>query len=438
MNRAYIRELKRLAVILCLLVMPAIVLAADVRYGYPITGDYEATILGTPPTLKPAPPDRISVRRLVLDVMPGLRKPDVFFYDEGLRCTLAYQDRKAPLVFLIAGTGAGDQSRKAMAIMEALYAAGFHVILLPSPTHPNFIISASQSHIPGDLLEDSADLYRVMEAAWYKVKDDIEVTEFHLGGYSLGGTHAAFVARLDEERRAFNFRRVVMVNPAVNLYNSVTSIEGLLDPIPGGPRRIGAYFNRMMAKFTEFYRKGDFVDINDEFLYAVFKSGLFSHDESGALIGLSFRISLAGMIFSSDVMTNGGYIVPKNRVLTSGDSLHDYLLVSIHLSFINYFDEYFYPYFRNKRPGLTREALIDSLGLRAIEGYLRSSPKFGVVTNQDDFILAAGELDYLQSLFGDRARIYPRGGHLGNLEYRDNMSALVGFFQTGDWGGMTP
>jgi len=47
MNRAYIRELKRLAVILCLLVMPAIVSAADVRYGYPVTGDYEATILGT-------------------------------------------------------------------------------------------------------------------------------------------------------------------------------------------------------------------------------------------------------------------------------------------------------------------------------------------------------------------------------------------------------
>ena len=438
MNKGCIQEMKRLAAILCVVLIPAIAWTAEEPYGYPITGNYEATILGTPPVLKIAPPDRIAMRRLVLDVLPGLRKPDVFFYDEGLRCTLAYQGKKAPLIFLIAGTGAGDQSQKALAMMKALYSAGFHVISLPSPTHPNFVISASQSHIPGDLIEDAADLYRVMEAVWGKVKDDIDVTEFHLGGYSLGGTHAAFVARLDEERRVFNFRRVLMVNPAVNLYTSVTRIEGLLDTIPGGHRRIGAYFNRMMAKFTEFYRKGDFVDINDEFLYAVFKSGLFSRDESGALIGLSFRISLAGMIFSSDVMTNGGYIVPKNRVLTSGDSLHDYLLVSIHLSFINYFDEYFYPYFRNKRPGLTRAALIDSLGLRAIEGYLRSSPKFGVVTNGDDFILAPGEIDYLQRLFGDRARIYPRGGHLGNLEYRDNMAALVGFFQSGGWGGTTP
>jgi hypothetical protein len=185
----------------------------------------------------------------------------------------------------------------------------------------------------------------------------------------------------------------------------------------------------MLAKFTEFYRKGDFIDINDEFLYAVYKSKLFSHDESGGLIGLSFRISLAGMIFSSDVMTNGGYVVPKNRVLTATDPLGDYFLVCIHLSFTDYFDEYFYPYFQKTRPGLTREALIDSLGLKSIEGYLKSSPKFGVITNDDDFILAPGERDYLRRLFGERTKVYPRGGHLGNLEYRDNMADFVGFFK---------
>jgi hypothetical protein len=167
-----------------------------------------------------------------------------------------------------------------------------------------------------------------MENAWSKIKGDIEVSDFYLSGYSLGGTHAAFVAKLDEERKHFNFRKVIMVNPAVNLYNSITRIEGLLDKIPGGPRKIGTYSNRMMAKLTEFYRKGDFIDINNEFLYAVFKSKLFSHDEDGGLIGLSFRFSLAGMIFSSDVMTNSGYVVPKNRILTAIDPLGDYFLVS--------------------------------------------------------------------------------------------------------------
>lgn len=419
----------RLAVILCLVLLSASARAADGGYGYPIPDTYEATILGTPNSLKPPPPARILVKRLVLDVFPDLKKPDIFFYDEGLRCTLAYQDKKAPLVFLIAGTGAGDRSQKALAMMKELYKAGFHVVTLPSPTHPNFIISASHSHVPGDLAEDAENLYRVMENAWDKVKGDIEVSDFYLCGYSLGGTQAAFVAKLDEERKRFNFRKVLMVNPAVSLYNSVTRIEGLLDKIPGGPRKIGAYFNKMLIKFTEFYRKGNFVEINEEFLYAVFKSKLFSHDESGGLIGLSFRISLAGMIFSSDVMTNGGYVVPKNRALTATDPLGDYFLVCIHLSFINYFDEYFYPYFRKKHPGLTREAFIDSLGLKSLEGYLKSSSKFGVITNADDFILAPGELDYLRRLFGQRTKVYPRGGHLGNLEYRDNMANFIGFFK---------
>jgi predicted alpha/beta-fold hydrolase len=433
------KHLIKFAVLLSLIILPPIVCHAQGDgYGYPIRDNYDATILGTPASLKYVAPEWIATKRVVLDVIPTLRRPDVFFYDKGLCCTVAHHDGKAPLVFLIAGTGAGDRSQKALAMMKGLYQAGFHVISLPSPTHLNFIISASQSHIPGDLAEDAADLYRAMKTVWDKVKVDIEVSEFYLTGYSLGGTQAAFVARLDDEQRLFDFRRVLMVNPAVNLYNSVTRIESLLDTIPGGARKIDAYFNRMMDKFTEFYRRGDFVDIDDEFLYAVFKSGLFSRDESGALIGLSFRISLSGMIFSSDVMTNSGYVVPKNRVLTAGDSLHDYLRVCIHLSFLNYFDEYFFPHMRNKRPDLTREMLIDSLGLGSIEGYLRASSKFGVITNEDDFILAPGEIEYLQSLFGDRTKIYPRGGHVGNLEYRDNMAALVEFFLPKGWGGTAP
>jgi hypothetical protein len=188
----------------------------------------------------------------------------------------------------------------------------------------------------------------------------------------------------------------------------------------------------MLDKFTEFYREGDFIDINDNFLFAVYRAKLVSREEAGGIIGLSFRIYFAGMIFSSDVMTNGGYVVPKNRVLTNTDSLSEYFWVSTHLSFLDYFNEYFYPYFQKKRPGLTREAFINAQSLKSIEGYLKTSPKFGVITNEDDFILAPGELDYLRQLFGERAKVYSRGGHMGNSEYRENLSYMkdvIGFFK---------
>jgi len=419
----------RLLLITCLVLLPALCRAADDGYGYPLPGSYGATILGTPANLKPELPKEINAKRLVLDVIPGMTKPEIFYYNEGVRCTFAYQDKKAPLVFLIAGTGSGDQSPKLMTLMKAYYQAGFHVVTLPSPTHPNFVVAASHTHVPGDLTEDAADLHWVMENVWNKIKKDIEVSGFYLGGYSLGGTQAAFVAKLDEERKTFNFRKVLMINPAVNLYDSVTRIEATLDKIPGGKTKVVKFTNSLLDRFTEFYRQGEFVSFNENFLYALAMSKVFTQDDAGGIIGVSFRIASSGMIFASDVMTNGGYVVPKNRILTSTDDLGEYARVCTHLSFLDYFNEYFYPYFQKKRPGLTREALIASQGLKSIEPYLKSSDKFGVMTNENDFILSAEDISYLRQLFGERTKIYPRGGHLGNLEYKDNLAYAIDFLK---------
>jgi hypothetical protein len=413
------------------MLFPACAWGSGTEYGYPIVDSFASSILGTPQRLRPNLPGEVPVKTMVLET--DRKKPDIFFYDRGLRYTVAFQDCRAPLVFLIAGTGASSRSPKVLALMMNLYHAGFHVIALPSPTFPNFIIDASTTHVPGNLSDDAADLYRVMEQIWSQSKGRIEVSGFFLAGYSLGGTEAAFVAKLDEERKVFDFQRVLMLNPAVSLYDSVSRIEELLEPIPGGPRRIGAFYNRVMAKVTDFYRKGDFVAIDDDFLFAGYQAHLLDRDEAGGVIAVSFRISSAGMIFASDVMTHGGYLVPKNRELKNSDSLDDYFWTALHLSFLDYFNEYFVPYFQSRQPGLSREELLEALSLRNIEGYLASSDKIGVITNEDDFILVPGELDYLRQVFGPRLMVYPRGGHLGNLEYRDNMAFLIDWLCSSTW-----
>lgn len=410
---------------LLLLLLPAAGGASELDYAYPIPGSYAATIMGTPEALRLRKPADVSVKELVLTVVPDRKKPPIFFYDDGLVCNFAPQKKKGPLAFLIAGTGSDYNSEKLRQMTYGLYSAGYHVITLSSPTHPNFIVSASRYSMPGDLRLDAEDLYKAMETAWEKVRGDIEVSNFVLSGYSLGGTQAAFVARVDEERKTFNFKKVVMINPAVNLYDSVQRIEALLDDIPGGPRKIGIFFNRMLDKFTSFYRQGDYIDINNQFLFDVYKAGLVSNEEAGGIIGLAFRIASAGMIFTSDVMTNSGYVVPKNRVLKVSDRLHDYLRVSIRLSFIDYFNELLLPFLQSRQPGLSRDAAIASLGLRHLDGYLKGNPKFSVLSNENDFILDDADRTYLRELFGDRTIIYPRGGHLGNLEYRENMIDML-------------
>jgi len=129
------------------------------------------------------------------------------------------------------------------------------------------------------------------------------------------------------------------------------------------------------------------------------------------------------------VMTNSGYVVPMNRVLSPSDSLYNYFLVSSHLSFFDYFNEYFYPYYARRHPGVTKEELIATLDLRSIEDYLIQSRQFGVMVNENDFILTGDDRDYLRRIFGYRAKFYPRGGHLGNLEYKENLACMVDFFK---------
>ena len=415
----------------CLLLSRAPAQAATTGYDFPFDDPLVATILGTPGVQKAPLIAALPVRVLDLTIFPERKVPDLFWYNGQLRCALAPQKGKAPLIFVIAGTGAGFNSDKMLALQSIFYQAGFHVVSISSPTHANFVISASESATPGILAEDSRDLYRVMQKVMEKLKGDIEVSDYYLTGYSLGGTQAAFVSKLDEEQKVFNFKKVLMINPAVDLYTSVTILDHMLeDNVPGGIEKTGEALRRMLDKFAEIYSAGDFVKFDNEFLYNISR-GLPEppKDENlMVLIGLSFRISSSNMIFSSDVMTDAGFVVPKGMELNNSDSLGDYQRTLMRISFEKYLDEFLLPAAHAHNPQLTRQALIDSDSLKAVEGYLQGAQKVGVLTNQDDIILGPGELDYLRQLFGARIMIFPNGGHCGNIDHRAVAAALTTYF----------
>ncbi len=406
--------------------------ASTESYDYPLNDPYVATVIGTPHALKaePEPLRGAHVKHFKLRLFENRYKPDIFWYDDGLRTAVAYQKSKAPLIFLIAGTGASFDSPKNRGLARAFYKAGFHVAAISSSTHPNFIISGSSSSLPGHLMDDAQDMYQVMELLIEKLGNDIEVSDFHVAGYSLGGAQAAFLSKIDEEAKSFNFKKVLMINPPVSLYNSVMILDTMLaENMPGGLNNFDAFLNRLMAAFTEVYTTEDHVEFNDEFLYTVYKHRPPKSDEPlAALIGTSFRISSANMMFTSDLMMNAGYIVPKNRLLSRADSLADYAKVAHRITFIEYFDELLYPYYLSKQPGLLRDDLLAQLSLRNIEDYLRNSKKIHVVHNADDLILAPDEIDFFTEVFGARAKIYPSGGHCGNIDYQQNVDYMLNLF----------
>ncbi len=130
-------------------------------YDYPFVDPFAATVVGTPSGYRAALPERVPVDELEIRVFKDREVPDLFWYNDRLKLSLAYQNHPAPLIFNIAGTGAGHNSNLMRVMQKAFYKAGFHVISLPSPTHSNFIVSASSTGVPGRVEDDAADLYRV-------------------------------------------------------------------------------------------------------------------------------------------------------------------------------------------------------------------------------------------------------------------------------------
>ena len=411
---------------------------ASEGYEFPASDSYVSTVLGTPKKLRTKLPDEIPVQVKSLDNLGPM--PEVFWYNDSLKYSVALQDGPAPLVFSIGGTGSAYNNRNMVGLQKALYQAGFHVINISSPTHLNFLLSASTSHMAGYAPEDAKDIYRVMQQAYATVKDDIKVTGMHVIGYSLGGLHAAFVSDLDRREKRLNLQRVYMINPPVDLYSSAQILDKLTeDNIPkrsDGHPYFGAFIDAIISALAETYDPAKGIGFNEDALYATYREGdtgekrKYKHT-AGGLIGFSFRLTSGSMVFASDVMNHAGYIVPKEKEFTAHEPLQYYFRAAHAISFKEYVDELLIPTVQSRNPGKNAEQIIRESSLRQVETFLASSPDVRVATNSNDLILAPGELDYLKTTLGSRIKVYPAGGHMGNILHATNVADMVAFLKGG-------
>ena len=353
--------------------------------------------------------------------------PEILWYDDTLRHTVALQGGAAPLLFIIAGTGSSHESETCAFLLRVFHRAGFHVVAMSSPTYPNFVVSASATQVPGYIPHDVADLYQCMDAIADRVGRD-RITSFHLTGYSLGGTQSAFLAELDTREKRFGFERVLLLNPAVSLMTSAVSLDRLLSDNVADRAEAARTVARFIRDLSEAYRSSDQVNFGNEFLFALYRNNNLSEKDLKILIGVAFRLSLASMVFTSDTCTGAGYIVPRGHRIEKNESLAPYLDASVSVSFENYVDEYLLPFLKFHDPAITAEKAIRACSLEAIEPFLRRTPRVGVMTNADDPILTRDNMAFLERVFGPRLTVYPVGGHCGNLRYRDNVAAMLEFF----------
>lgn len=424
------RLLLRLLLPCCLLGSGALQAAQMVEpYDFPLTNPFEATIATTPLELRPELPEDDDIDqsdyRIRLRPEREFLIPENFWAVNRLGYRLARQKGRAPLIFIIAGTGSHYSASTAEYLKRLFYGAGFHVVQLSSPTSYDFMTAASRHATPGVSRDDAGDLYRTMQAIRANHRD-LKVSEYHVAGYSLGALHAGFVGELDRTRRSFEFKRVLMLNPPVNLHTSVANLDRLVQARVDGVNNNTNFYELVLGKLTRYFRQHGYIDLNEAVLFDFQQSrqGL-TNEQLAMLIGAAFRFAAADIAFTSDLINKRGLITPPGYPIRESTVLTPFFKRALQCDFDCYLNEQLLPLWVVRHEGQGLDDLVQASSLYAIEDYLRDSPQVVVMHNADDLILGPDDLGFLRRTLGDRLILYPRGGHCGNLNYKVNSQAML-------------
>jgi predicted alpha/beta-fold hydrolase len=394
-----------------------------------------ATVFGTPPQDLAPMPSRVPLAEINVALPWALPVPDVFWFDRKLRVWFSAQDRPAPLAVVISGTGSDGNTATISTLRAALYGAGYHVLTMPSPTFPGFIVSASSTGVAGDLMQDGRDLYAAMQQVVAHLPRKVRITEIDLLGYSLGGANAAIVKSLDRGAGGLKIHRVIMIDPPVSLFASVGRLDKLFATSIGtGDDAIERLYRRLYAELANLYRASDRVQIDQTFLLGAAAAVLRTDQEFSAAIALSFRVDLVNMFFAGDLYAGTGVVVDPQHPPKVGESLEETQRILRNKPFSEYFTRVFAPYYLRHRPNSTGASLIADNRLDIIGDVLRDGPDYFAQANSDDPILDKRELKWLRDTLGARIAVYDHGGHLGNIGERQQVSDMLDML-AGRWTG---
>jgi hypothetical protein len=398
----------------------------------------KATVFGTPPQDIAPLPAKVPLLEMDLDLPWRLPIPAVFWFDKRLRVWLSVQDRPAPLAIVISGTGSDGNTAKLATLRAVLYQAGYHVLTVPSPTFPGFIVSTSSTGVAGDLEQDGHDLYAALVEILAHLPRKVKITDVDILGYSLGGANAAIIKSIDAREHKLNIHRAVMINPPVSLFASVGRLDKLFArSIGNGDAGIERFYQQLYAELANLYRASDRVELDEDFLLGAAASALKTDAQFSAAIALTFRIALINVFFAGDLYSGAGVVVDPRHPPRVGDSLEEISRTLRTKTFGEYFSRIFAPYYLKRRPGSTAESLIAENRLDVIGDQLRDDGDYYAQTNSDDLILDRTELAWLKATLARRIVVYDHGGHLGNLGDRQQVADMLEML-AGRWPGGAP
>jgi Alpha/beta hydrolase family len=397
-----------------------------------------ATVFGTLPQDMAPLPAKVPLAEINIELPWRLPVPPILWFDAKLRVWLSAQPKPAPLAIVISGTGSDGNTKTISTLRAALYGAGYHVLTVPSPTFPGFIVSASSTGVAGDLQQDGHDLYSAIQEIVAHLPRKVRITDIDVLGYSLGGANAAVIKSIDATEGKLKIHRALMINPPVSLFSSIGRLDRLFAASIGrGDQAVELLYRRLYAQIANLYRASDRLDLDENFLLTAGAATLKTDADFSAAIALTFRLQLVDMFFIGDLYAKTGVITDPLHPPRVGDSLEKIQQDLRSRQFADYFTGVFAPFYLKQRPGMDSAALIAANRLDTIADTLRSNGDYYAQTSSNDLILNKRELAWLQDTLGSRIVVYDHGGHLGEIGDRQQVADMLDML-AGNWPRSAP
>jgi ABC-type transporter lipoprotein component MlaA len=322
--------------------------------------------------------------------------------------TFWLQRHRAPIVYLIPGFGGHRLAGDELGLAELLVSNGYSVVTVSSTFHPEFMEHASTTDLPAyppigvnDLHVALTEIDRELET-----KYPGRLSQRAIMGYSMGAFQALFMAATEVTNQVplLKFDRYVAIDSPVRLRYAVTNLD--------------KYYQAPMA-WPAAEREADIKNLLIKVAAVVTRPELqkgplpFNSIESQFLIGLSFRLTLRDIIFSSQLRHNQGILqqpLDKSRRRAAYDEILRY-------SFRNYIDLFATPYDRTLGIDLKDPDVITrGTDLRTYTAGLQDNPKVRVILNRNDLLLVESDIAWIEGTFAPpQVTEFPDGGHVGNL-----------------------
>ena len=441
------------------------------EYKYPYHDPYLATAT-TAIFCDDGPTPRLESKIVHVPGLPGRNQLPSLAGRGDVSIALYRQSHPAPLIFILAGIGSNPYFGVGPYLASLFYREGFHIVILASPMSWNFALAASRSGVPDYVPADARDLYEVMQKCLSTLRDryDVKITAINFMGVSLGALEGAYLSVIDAVERKIDIGNYLLVNPPVDLSYAHKKLDewGALRETFGrdksedivakavaivqsfskesillkNPKNASTRLS-MNGKFPMLSTAPPFVlrlskDERRVFQQnqesrddpAVFdrlakKFASFTTEELQFLIAGYLQTQLPELVYVTQVIYDQGVLTaPKNEVRRRLEEAKKF-------TFTDYNEKIAVPLWKRRatETKVDLESLIERGSLARILDRLRNNSKVHIMHNADDFLAERKSIEELKTALGEQVRLYPYGGHLGNVWFPENKEYALSLFR---------